>query len=424
MKNGESKGRLRFSEEQFSVMLKGKSGDLDMANNSSNLFGGRSHNGIRVVVTGQVGVDKRPFLEKVRDMAGERGHNVTVCNVGAMMYKEAPDVRPGRILDLPRTRLNSLRRAVFKDILATAERTENVIVNTHATFRWKHGLFEAFDFDQMKAFDADLYVTLVDNVDAVHERLLKEHDVPHTLKDIMVWREEEILATEILAHAIGRHGTFYVLARGQNEATAESLVRLMFESQRKKIYPSFPMSHVMDMPDVLAEIDGFRASLAEHFICFDPGDLDEKRLLFEAGEATKKGETSITLKVNGRDLTFSVNDVTSVARDIDGQIYARDFKLIDQSDMIVSYIPELAGGIPGLSSGVERELQHAWEGTKEVYVIWRPRKDPSPFITETATRVFKSVDELFKHFQSLKYLGDYQLNLLNPSAPMERGRFG
>ncbi len=394
-----------------------------MSQQPTGLFGRTRRDGVRVVVTGQVGVDKKPFLEKVQRIAAERGHDLALCHVGDMMYGEAPDIVPGRILDLPRSRLNTLRRAVFKDVLMTAERVDNVIINTHATFRWKHGLFEAFDFDHMKAFDADLYVTLVDNVDAIHERLLREHDVPHTLKDIMVWREEEILATEILAHAIGGHGCYYVLARGHEGDTAESLVRLMFEPDRKKIYPSFPMSHVMDMPDVLAEIDGFRHTLAENFICFDPGDLDEKRLLFEAGEATKKGETTITLKVNGRDLAFNVSDVTGVARDIDAQIYARDFKLIDQSHMIVSYIPELPGGIPGLSSGVERELQHAFEGTKEVYVIWRPRKEPSPFITETATKVFRSVDELFKHFQQKKYIGDYQLNL-KPTAPSDRGRFG
>ncbi len=394
-----------------------------MTRNPSTLFGRAPHPGCRVVMTGQVGVDKKPFLETVVRLARERGHHVTLCNVGDMMYAEAPDVVRGRILDLPRTRLNTLRRAVFKDILATAEKSENLIINTHATFRWKHGLFQAFDFDHMTALDADLYVTLVDNVDAVHERLLREHDLPHTLKDIMVWREEEILATEILAHAIGGHGRFYVLARGQEGETAESLFRLMFEAQRKKIYPSFPMTHVMDMPEVLAEIDGFRAALAEHFICFDPGDLDEKRLLFEAGEATKTGRQSITVRVNGRDLDFNVPDITSVARDIDGQIYARDFKLIDQSDMIVSYIPELPGGIPGLSSGVERELQHAFEGTKEVYVIWRPQKEPSPFVTETATRVFRTVEDLFKHFQQKGYISAYQLRLPT-STPRERGRFG
>ena len=89
-----------------------------------------------------------------------------------------------------------------------------------------------------------------------------------------------------------------------------------------------------------------------------------------------------------------------IAGDIDGQIYMRDFKLIDQSDMICSLVPELPGGVPGLSSGVERELQHAWEHTKEVYVVWKPKKNPSPFITETATKIFRSVDEALKHFEN------------------------
>jgi len=395
-----------------------------MSRAPASLFGGPEHTGCRVVVTGQVGLDKKPFLEEVARIAGQQGHPIRLFHVGDMMYKEAPDVIAGRILDLPRSRLNTLRRAVFKDILASADKAGDLIVNTHATFRWKHGLFQAFDFDHMTDLNADLYVTLVDNVDAIHERLTREHDIVHTLKDIMVWREEEMLATEILAHAIGGHGRFLVLARGCAGDTAKSLVSLMFEPKKKKIYPSFPMSHVMDMPDVLAEIDAFRSALSDQFICFDPGDLDEKRLLFEAAEATKKGRQSITLKVNGRDVTFSVPDVAGVARDIDGQIYARDFKLIDQSDMIVSYIPELPGGIPGLSSGVERELQHAFEGTKEVYVIWRPKKEPSPFVTETATKVFPCVEDLFEHFQAKGYIGDYQLNLLRSNVPRERGRFG
>jgi hypothetical protein len=68
--------------------------------------------------------------------------------------------------------------------------------------------------------------------------------------------------------------------------------------------------------------------------------------------------------------------------------------------MIVSLVPELAGGIPGLSSGVERELHHAFEHAKEVYVVWKPRKNPSPFITETATKIFRSVDEALAFFEA------------------------
>jgi len=378
------------------------------------LFRTAERPGCRVVVTGQVGVDKKPFLQRVVELAHQRGREVLLFNVGDMMYAEAPDVMPGRILDLPLGRLNALRRAVFKDILAQAQKAENIIVNTHVTFRWKHGLFPAFDHDQMLELDPDLFITLVDNVDAVHERLAREHDVPHTLKDILVWREEEILATEILATIVRGWGHFFVLARGQDERrAAETFYRLMFEPRRKKVYPSFPMTHVMDMPDVLAEIDTFRNTLAEHFITFDPGDVDEKRLLVEATKAQKEGRDTLEVTVNGRRITFSVQEIITVAHDIDGQIYARDFKLIEQSDMIVSFIPAGRDGKPIVSSGVERELQHAHEAAKEVYVIWQADAEPSPFVTETATRVFRSTAEAMRNFQDLGYVGDVQLSLGN-----------
>jgi len=246
----------------------------------------------------------------------------------------------------------------------------------------------------------------------VHERLERDHDVAHTLKDILVWREEEMVVTEVLASVLRRHGRFYVLTRGTELDTAESLYRLMFEPHRRKVYPSFPMTHVLEMPEILAQIDAFREVLAEHFITFDPGDMDEKRLLTEAARARQQGCDRFKLRVNGRDVVFDVREVTEVAGDIDGQIYARDFKLIDQSDMIVSYIPRMPDGRPGLSSGVERELQHAFENTREVYIIWPSDIEPSPFVTETATRMFDSVESALRCFQEKGYMGDYQLPLV------------
>ncbi|MCP4593227.1 MAG: AAA family ATPase [bacterium] len=394
-------------------------------NTTSGTLFSEKREGVRVVLTGQVGVDKKPFIEEFAKIARERGKEVELAHVGDMMYSEARDVVAGRILDLPKSRLDSLRRSVFKDILIKARQAKNIVVNTHATFRWHHGLFHAYDFDQMKELDADLYITLVDNVDAVHECLIREHDLEHTLKDILVWREEEIVVTEAMSESVRGYGHAFILARGVEQEAAQTLYRLMFESERKRVYPSFPMTHVMDLPDVLARIDRFREIIAQHFIAFDPGDLDEKRLLFDAGEAIKKGETTMTVRVHGRDVSLKVNEVTQIANDIDAQIYARDFKLIDQTDMIISYVPTLPGGKPGLSSGVERELQHAFEGTKEVYVVWDPPSEPSPFITKTATRVFKSIDETLQHFQKKGYIGDYQLDLPDVgAAPRERGRFG
>lgn len=365
---------------------------------------------MRAIVTGQVGVEKKPYLDSVGRLAREEGERLEIFHLGDMMYAEAPDVRPGRILDLSLSRLATLRRAAFRDVIsATSPASEHrhVLVNTHATFRWRHGLFSAFDFDLMQRFEPDMFICLVDNVEMVHQRLHAEHVIDATLKDCMVWREEEILATELLADALGGRNRFYIVSRGRIAETTETCLRLVTRPEMRKVYPSFPMSHVVDLPDVLEEIDQFRAAIAKHFIAFDPGDVDEKLLLDRAIAAARDGQDFIEVTSHGfgkagtaPPMRLPVREVLDIAGDIDGQIYMRDFKLIDQSDMIVSLIPELPGGVPGLSSGVERELQHAFEHTKEVYVVWKPRKPPSPFITETATKIFRSVEEALGYFES------------------------
>ena len=56
---------------------------------------------MRAIVTGQVGMDKKSYLEATRDLAGQQGETLSLYHVGDIMYREALDVRPGRILDLP-----------------------------------------------------------------------------------------------------------------------------------------------------------------------------------------------------------------------------------------------------------------------------------------------------------------------------------
>ena len=364
---------------------------------------------MRIVVTGQVGLDKKPFLRRVAEIARAQGHDTTVCDIGQMMYAEAPDVVPGRILDLSLSRLNSLRRSVFKDVLsdfarlAPGDAASHLIVNTHATFRWRHGLFYAFDHDQMKALAADLYVTLVDNVDRLHYRLVRDGHVDHTLKDLMVWREEEILATEMLSQVVGGHGCFYVMARTDSDTTVEAVARLFCRPGKKKAYLSFPMSHVAGRGELLKQIADFRRQMKRHFTCFDPGDIDEHCLGKLALQAAEAGHRTVHAGPPDEQAVMETAQIIDIIPDIDGQIYARDFKLIDQADMIVSMIPVLSDGRPGLSSGVERELQHAHEATKDVFVIWRPQAEPSPFITETATRVFRSAAEAVQFFLDNHY---------------------
>lgn len=357
-----------------------------------------------VVTTGMVGIDKKAYLEQVVELCKSRGKNVELYNVGEMMYREAPDIPKGRILDISLKRLGQIRRSVFKDVIAKSKNVDNLIVNTHATFRWRHGLFPAVDFDQLRELDADLYVCIVDGVDALHVRLIREHPIRHSLKDLIVWREEELLGTEMVRNGIDESLPCFCLARGFESETVETYYQLMFENYRRKTYLSFPMTHVMSMPDVQKRIMKFRDMMKEHFICFDPGDLEEMYLPFYAEKAQKQGQDNVTIKALDTEVEVPLSELQQIDRDIKAQVYARDFYLIDQSDMIISFIPENQTGGPAISSGVERELQHAHEGAKEVYVIWTAKASPSVFVTQTANKVFYSEEEAMEYFGRKGYL--------------------
>ncbi len=351
-----------------------------------------------IVVTGMVGLDKKSYLEQVCRLAREKGKEVVLCNVGDMMYAEAPDVTAGKILNISMKRLHSLRRSIFKDIISKAKKAPNLIVNTHATFRWRHGLFPAVDFDQMRQLSADVYVCLIDSVAALHGRLLKEHSTEHTLKDLIVWREEEIIGTEMLCKGVNENTPFYCLALGGQEQTFETFYKLIFEPTCKRAYLSFPMTHVADMEEVKIEINEFRLTMKRYFTCFDPADLEESSLPLLARKAQANGLDFLEVTTSGQKVRLNLDEVMQIERDINSQTYARDFKLIDQSQMIISFIPTLADGRAAISSGVERELQHAHEAAKEVYVIWTSKKHPSVFVTQTATKVFAGTSEAFEFF--------------------------
>ena len=146
------------------------------------------------------------------------------------------------------------------------------------------------------------------------------------------------------------------------------------------------------------------------FICFDPGDLEEAHLPLVARQARVQGLDAIEASAAGRPVQLGVAEVLQIERDINNQIYARDFLLIDQADMIVSFVPALPDGRAAISSGVERELQHAHEAAKEVYVIWTAQQNPSVFVTQTASRVFSGVEE------AARFLRDkYATEVIHPS---------
>ncbi|MHC4629489.1 MAG: hypothetical protein ACYTDV_21145, partial [Planctomycetota bacterium] len=121
-------------------------------------------------------------------------------------------------------------------------------------------------------------------------------------------------------------------------------------------------------------------------------------------QAGEKGLDYVEAAAMGRTVRLDLDEVKQVERDINSQTYARDFMLIDQADMIISFIPTLEDGRAAISSGVERELQHAHEAAKEVYVIWTASQSPSVFVTQTATEVFDSIASAAEFFKKKGYV--------------------
>jgi hypothetical protein len=164
------------------------------------------------------------------------------------------------------------------------------------------------------------------------------------------------------------------------------------------------MTLVADVEKVQEHILQFRDLMKQYFICFDPADLEEAYLPYYAKQAIQQGQDYVEVVSSGSSCRLDLEQVLQIERDINSQTYARDFLLVDQADMIISFIPTLPDGRPAVSSGVERELQHAHEAAKEVYVIWTAKNEPSVFVTQTATKVFGNIDSALKFFRKKGYI--------------------
>ena len=365
---------------------------------------------MRVLFTGQNGINKKGHLQTLEKLCAARGKRVDATfNIGDMMYEEShkagTPLKQGKILDLPLTELAVLRRSAFNRIGRETSEMETVFVNSHAVFRWNNQLFRAFELSELDEFRPDLIITLIDDVEAVKLRLdqLKEAgelpgSTPYSLKDLLVWREEEILASDILASFLGVH--HYVLGVGMEpEVTSNPLevaYSLIFEPWKRTAYISYPISDAQGTPDVWSKVVRFRRLARSYLTAFDPLMIDEKRLnsLMRRHRTEHPEEQELVCDVRGEDVRLRLDEIEGVIPDIDGQIVARDYKLIDQAQMIVAYIPLDVDGSPLIAGGVQSEMEHAAAATKDVMVVWEAAKDPTPFIGQRADRMFRSLEEL------------------------------
>ncbi len=334
----------------------------------------------RVVVTGASGSGRGEYIEGAVRAIRESGGSVKVFDVGSMMFETAEnlgvEIPEGRILNLAPSTLNYLRTTVFEKILREARDHENVIVSTHACFRWKRHLLQAFDFYYLNLLSPDIYVTVVDSIVDMKRRL---DSTPHWrdrlgLKDLLVWRDEETFLTKSIADF--QRKPFFLLPAKQ---PPETLWRLMRNPRTPKAYLSYPMTHVgeEDARDFQERLRSFAQELRRRgLVIFDPGEVEDSELV--EGRAQLEG--------------VDPSEVERVREDVYDQTVARDYQLIDQSDFVIVYYY-----VPVMSPGVLSEMTYAFSNAKDVYVVFRGPE--SPFFRYYSTRIFRDEDELFSFLE-------------------------
>lgn len=348
---------------------------------------------MRVICTGTSGTERIGLLNGVARRAAAQDQPVEIFDVREAMFQIAGDVgQPvdeDTILDMFPRALVLLRAAALEKIASLCEqasRHPNWIINTHAVFRWKNTLIPGFDSYYLKRLKPDIYVTITSGVQTVRDRLrLHPRWQDLSVEDLLVWREEEQFSTEEMARI--QRKPQYLLGRSAPE---ETLYRLLFEPDRRKVYLSYPMAHVE--PGAERRLAHFRRRLEEEMIVFDPSDVND--FAVEPDAASRSGDGAVKL-VEARDeappppLDLSARE----QQHISDQIVFRDYKLITQSDFVVVFY-DIAVPSPGVVS----EMNQALHSGKRVYGVWLPDGEPSPFFTRYCTRCFRSEDELFQYF--------------------------
>ena len=354
---------------------------------------------MRVVCTGMSGTGRLDYVREVAALARRYGQEVAVFDVKEIMFRIAADrgqpVEEETILDTAASTLEALRAAALEQVLRLAETTPHFILATHALFRWRNALIPGFDVHYLNQVQPDLYVTISDTITAIKGRLDRQARWRHySYHDLLTWRDEETFVTEMMASF--QRQPHYLIARDQ---PPDTLYRLMFRPEVPTVYRSYPITHIVDQPDLQAECEALGTQLDEHFVVFDPMAIKDPQApqpasppdsppTAGAGEAQNDGDRGKALPTAA---TFTPAEMQYMA----DQTVARDYKLIKQSDLVVVYYPTTV-----LSAGVISEMIYAVANGKQVFAVWLPPTEPSPFFSYYCTApVFRSTEALFAYFE-------------------------
>jgi adenylate kinase len=294
-------------------------------------------------------------------------------------------------------KMEQYHRTAVEAIAKELERRSGVsIVSTPYHFEWKGNRFRGLHPEEVELLNPDLFIIVFDDILRVKRRLAKDiqwQDHRFTLGEIANWRREEISGIYDLAKIFKPTREVQLVAY---ENGPEFLKDVIWSRGREKIYLSHPITG--EDSEFFRDITKFGNSLFEYYIVFDPYMIKDWEIV-EAwramvNEAIQKGEPrpsrlifSMDYKEGPIQEELDSIEVEAAIKNLRFQIIDTDYKIIENSSMIVVYHPR-----PSISAGVMCEMVYAKALAKMVYVYYP--YEPSPFFEWYATRIFTDYNEL------------------------------
>ncbi|MEW6105647.1 MAG: AAA family ATPase, partial [Bacillota bacterium] len=325
---------------------------------------------MRILCTGITCSDRKELCGEVA--TGSNGQ-IAYVDVGDRMRQIVDRLQlaitDDKILDAPETTLKVLRALAFKEVIhdlkpssGVTQSSGHTIVGLHATFRWRQRTMLGFDPAYVKDLAPDIFVTVVDDVRDVKDRLdrsTKWRAQHLQYDDILDWMDQETVITEMLAFM--QRKPFYLVARKEDIRTFRNLI---LHPELPKVYLSYGITGASE--DAIAAAQDLAEQMRDHLIVFNPMSIKDMALLQE-----RRSRPSNSANPQCDTLRHFPDRVTER---IENTTVYRDYRLIAQSDMIVVYYPH-----DKYSHGVASEINFADANGKFVVMIW-PHKKQSPFL--------------------------------------------
>ena len=367
--------------------------------------------------TGITGSGRASYLEETKKLAEEYGKEVRLIDVGPEMFLKANSLRveiPGdKILDLDETALRFLRATVFEGILHEIEdykineSSKDLYISLHMSFRWKKVLMPAFDYYYVTKVNPDILVTIIDSVGNIRRRIDKNPELYHwrnrlTVKELLIWQDEEIFITKMVADILDKH--FYIIPYSSvnlRYPDPSILYDIIYDVElplmkgekpkKRRAYLSYPMTHVENKEEFNELKNEFLDKLRKNnIIVFDP-IMVEDYVLVDAAKGKKPDET---VYIEEFDVEIPVKEILDAKEYITDSTVYRDYRLIDQSDMVIVFYPTSK-----LSAGVLSEMNYGFTHMKKVYTYFTER-DVSPFFKNYSNYISNDMDKLIERIRN------------------------